>query len=256
MGKGGDYTFKARCHICSKDFFARYNVAARAKCCTLPTHKCRKGKKGGRNVRCVDNCCRSQYLAGVSSASMDSAIDPRKVLTDAEFGRVWRATQRLLDPEGITLRFIAATGCRLSESLLVRTEALQLQPAAVFSSVRIPTLKRKGRPLRTVHLSNKGDKIIVPELLRWAKGLKPDDLLFPVAKRTLQRALERILEPIKPDRESLVHILRHTRASQLTAAGADLNYVRQQLGWSSLEMAKIYTHTSQDKIVDVLDKIP
>ncbi|MGH9388715.1 MAG: tyrosine-type recombinase/integrase, partial [Vicinamibacteria bacterium] len=77
----------------------------------------------------------------------------------------------------------------------------------------------------------------------------------PVARRSLQKRLEGILEKFKPDREGLVHIFRHTKASQLVAAGADWQMVRQQLGWASLEMAKRYVHTDEEKISKVLERI-
>jgi len=183
---------------------------------------------------------------------MDSAIDPRYVLSDDEFARMMKASRKLDNPEGITIRFIARTGCRLQEALLVRRSNLEIVKG-VFSAIRIPTLKRAGRPVRRVYLSNKDD--FTEELKTWAQKMGPDDLLFPVARRTLQRKLEKILDVVKPNRASLVHLLRHTRASQLIAAGGDWGFVRQQLGWATLEMAKRYVHTNHDAIETVLGKI-
>lgn len=183
---------------------------------------------------------------------MDSAIDPRFVLDDGQFDRMWKASKKLEDPKGITIRFIASTGCRLEESSLVYLEHLDWT-AGEYSIVRITTIKRSGRPPRQVHIYN--DSEFARELRKWTKNAKPNEPLFPVARRTLQRAFEKILDPIKPDRASLVHILRHTRASQLIAKGANWNYVRQQLGWSSLEMAKRYVHADKDHIAKVLGKL-
>lgn len=252
VSKKGDYRIPATCHVCGEKFMARYNVGDRAKTCTPPDHKCRKGTKNGRKTPCLDECCRSKYYRGASAAAIDSAVDPRYVLSKHEFDSMWKSSLKLDDPEGVTIRFIARTGCRLKESALVMPGGLEWLRGP-YSIVRIPTIKRAGRPVRQVHLDNRDG--FTDELRRWAKRADPAVRLFPVARRTLQRALERVLEPIKPDRASLVHILRHTRASQLIAAGADWNYVRCQLGWARLEMAKRYVHTDTETIAEVLRKI-
>lgn len=246
------YTVAAVCSVCSKKFMARVNIGKKAKTCTPPDHVCRRKvlKRAGladKVVSCVESCCRSRYRKGAMSVAMDNTIDPRKVLSDDEFEKVWKATKRLQDPEGMTLRFIAKTGCRLGEALLVRKEAFFWQDGP-RSIVKIPTLKKKdkGRPPRSVHIKNKDE--FTPELRSWWKETRPGEPVFLVARRTLQRALEKILEKVKPERESLIHILRHTRASQLLAAGASPAYVRHQMGWSSIELAKIYAHVQEDEL--------
>lgn len=252
-----DYTVKAVCHVCQKPFYARYNLVGRAKTCTPKEHVCKRKveKRDGqrdRVITCVENCCKSQYRRGAAAASMDNAIDPRKVLSKEEFNETWKATKKISNPEGIALRFIASTGCRLSETMLVRKEYV-VWSNGPFSLVKIPTLKRKGRPQRSVHINNKGE--FAKELRAWVAGVEANAPLFMVAKRTLQDRLEKVFDKVKADRASLVHIFRHTRASQLVEAGAALNYVRQQLGWTNLEMAKIYVHTNEGDISDVLGKI-
>lgn len=253
-----EYRIKATCHVCGKPFLARYNMKGRAKVCTPPTHKCKSKveKRPGKRdhlITCIARCCKSEYRRGAASIAMDSAIDRRKVLSKQEFDKTWAEVGKLPAAEAMSLRFIALTGCRLGEAYLVRAPDFNFIPGP-YSTVRILTLKRKGKPPRTVHMSNKNP--FLRELRIWVKRLSEDsEPVFDVPRRTLQRALEGILDVVKPDREGLVHILRHTRASQLTKAGADPNYVRQQLGWSSLEMAKIYTHTDDESISKVLGNL-
>lgn len=254
--KKNPYRVQARCHVCGRGFLARYNVGRRAKICTSPKHVCKSKEinRGGKRklVTCIEKCCRSKYRRGVAQLNMDSAIDPRKVLSDDEYRNVVRRSYNYRDPYGIAVRFIAMTGCRLGESELVRKEDFLFAPGPL-STVRILTLKRDGRPPRSVHLPTAHK--ITKELKKWVAALKRDALAFPFDRRKLQWYFEEMLEGVKDDRQGLVHILRHTRASQLVAAGAALNYVRQQLGWANLEMAKIYTHTSENEISNVLSKI-
>lgn len=252
-----EYRVPATCYVCGRKFLARYNCGNRTKTCTPPTHECRRKtvKVPGRRdklVACVDGCCRSRYYRGASVSMTSSAIDARKFLSGDEYRKVVAATHRLEGPFGITIRFILETGCRLGEALLVRPDYFEWKTGPL-SIVRMPTLKKAGHPQLPVHIDNRSD--LAREMKGWLRRVKPGEPCFPVARRTLQRAFERIIDRIKPDRASLVHLLRHTRASRLIAAGFDWNYVRAQLRWSSIELAKIYVHTTEESVGKLMERL-
>lgn len=264
-----DYCVDAVCHVCSKEFKARYNMVDRAKVCTKPDHKCRREtiKVPGRRdkfISCVEGCCKSKYYKGTAGAASNTALDSRKFLNDDEYAKVLKASFKLDQPFGIGLRFTLETGCRCGETLLIRKRHLELTTGYwdkktekfvgnPLSVVRIPTLKKAGHPLLPVHLDNKGK--FIDELRGWVKKMKPDDLLFPMAKRTFQRVFERILDRVKPERASLVHILRHTRASRLVRSGLDPNTIRQEMRWASIELLKVYAHTTEDEVSAAFGKL-
>jgi integrase len=255
--KGNKYTVPANCHVCSKKFMARYNVGDRAKVCTPPSHKCKRktiyipGHKD-RLVVCIEKCCRSKYYKGAASAATSASLDSRKFLNDSEYTKTISETKKLPNPFGIGVRFTLEVGCRLGETLLVRKRHVEFKEGPL-SIVRIPTLKNTGHPLLPVHIDNKGKFIV--ELREFVKNLKPNDFLFSVARRTFQRTFERLLDKVKPDRSSLVHILRHTRASRLVASGLDPNTIRQEMRWKSIELLKVYSHTTEGEVATAFKKI-
>lgn len=252
-----EYCVDAACHVCSREFKARYNIGDRAKVCTPRDHVCKRkiirisGQKD-KLISCVEDCCRSKYYKGISSVASDIVIDSRKFLSDVEYKKVLVASKKLKNPFGIGLRFMVATGCWCGETLLVRKRHLEFKEGPL-SVVQIPTFRKAGHPALPVHLDNKAE--IVRELKKWSRRMKPDDFLFDMAKRTFQRIFERILDKIKPDRGSLVHLLRHTRARRLVQSGLDANSIRKEMRWASIKLFYVYAYKTKDEVSKAFKKI-
>lgn len=256
MGKSEEYRVPSSCYVCSKPFKARYNVAGRAKVCTPPSHRCVSEKKivngKEKKITCTQRCCRDRYRKASASMS-SSALDSRKYLNEGEYRKTIKAICALPD-QGLRLAlwFILETGCRLGEALLVRRGHLDWRPGKM-SVVMIPTEKKVGHPALPVHIDN-GTRFCA-DLRRWAQSLKSEAPLFSVGRRRIQRTFERILDKIKPDRASLVHILRHTRASRLSESGMAPNAIRSEMRWASIELLKVYEHTSEVAVAKALGRM-
>jgi integrase/recombinase XerD len=143
------------------------------------------------------------------------------------------------------------------------SEALHLQPADIDSKrMMIRVRQAKGNKDRYVMLSPR-----LLELLRlYWKAERPITWLFPARGNDqplgaclLQRVCQRarrdsgVRKPVTP------HTLRHSFASHLLEAGANIRTIQLLLGHNSLQTTAVYTHVSQSTVgstVSPFDLLP
>lgn len=151
-----------------------------------------------------------------------------------------------------------ATGMRLSELHGLDMGHLDLvaDQARVLGKGRKERIVPLGRPavaaLRRYELRRR-------EVL--ARATAPDRqavFLSPTGRRLSRRQIQNVvrgfLDRIADDSGLSTHSLRHSFATHLLDAGADLLAVKELLGHVSLSTTRIYTHIAKDRLKKVYDQ--
>jgi integrase/recombinase XerC len=172
--------------------------------------------------------------------------------------RAWEG--RFTDVRNLAiLELFYSTGLRLSELAGVNRDMLDL----VSQQLKV---RGKGRKERIVPIGDHAQLALRnyeakrDELTRTLGG-KVDRTAFFLSRtgtrigvRAVQLVVGKFLKEIDEDAGLSVHSLRHTFATHLLDAGADLRAVQELLGHASIATTQIYTHTSVERLKQVYAK--
>ena len=159
----------------------------------------------------------------------------------------WRRDRALLE-------FLYATGCRASELATLTLHDIHIDEKYCLCT-------GKGNKQRLVHLGNRA----VEAFKSWVKNER-DDLLSRFGEsnyaflsyRGKRIRRERIWGLVKKyalragiTMEISPHTMRHSFATHMLAAGADLRQVQEMLGHASIATTQIYTHVDMSRLKQV-----
>jgi integrase/recombinase XerC len=151
-----------------------------------------------------------------------------------------------------------ATGIRLSELQRLNLDDLDL----IGDQVKV---RGKGRKERIVPLGQAAVRALRRYELRRGEvapraALSDRRAVFlsergrRLSLRQIQLVVQKFLDTIAEDAGLSTHSLRHSFATHLLDAGADLLAVKELLGHTSLSTTRIYTHTSKERLKRVYDQ--
>lgn len=217
------------------------------------------------SLRAFFRFLRREGAVGTNPARGVSAPKPEKPLPSSLSVPEAAAVVEALDEETpagardrALLELLYATGLRVSELV----------------GLDLPDVDLAGRQLRTIGKGRKGRVVPFGErardavrewlseraLLRGARDRDGDEPLFLNARggrltdRSVRRILDRALLRAEVSREASPHTLRHSFATHLLSAGADLRTIQEFLGHASLQTTQRYTHLDADRLIEVYRK--
>lgn len=146
------------------------------------------------------------------------------------------------------LEFLYATGARISEVCQMKWSDLDEGRCTL-------RLKGKGRKERIVPLSE-------PLWARLKKRPENGPYVFPskrnpqkpLSERVARRWLRDFSQKAKLRKNLHPHMFRHSVATHLLDNGADLRFIQEILGHSSLQTTQKYLRVSKQKLLEVFDR--
>lgn len=172
------------------------------------------------------------------------------------FKRNRERTDTLMWRDQAILELLYATGVRASEFVNIRLRDIDLKQRTI-------RIMGKGRKERMVVFSQSSKETLEHYLDDVRPGIAGknhfefnNEYLFLNASgekltvRGLQYILEDIEKKIGTNYGLHPHIFRHSFATHLLEGGADLRVIQELLGHESLNTTQIYTHVSEEQILD------
>jgi integrase/recombinase XerD len=147
----------------------------------------------------------------------------------------------------IMLKLCYGMGLRVSEIVNLKIEDID------SASKRVLIAGAKGKKDRYVQLPES----ILEELRDYYKTYKPKSWLFEgayggqYAIRSAQTVFKNAMQLANINKTIGIHGLRHSYATHLIEAGADIRYLKELLGHNSIKTTQIYTHITDVAIAKI-----
>lgn len=152
------------------------------------------------------------------------------------------------------LLLLYGSGMRISEALGL---TLQQAPRLGRDVLRITGKGKKDRLIPVLPVTQRA----IDNYIKLCPfSLKPDEALFrgtkggPLSPRIIQLAIARLRCALHLPETATPHALRHSFATHLLSAGADLRQIQELLGHASLSTTQVYTEVDREHLLRVYDK--
>lgn len=155
------------------------------------------------------------------------------------------------------LEVLFSTGLRVSELVKLDRDKVDLDRRE-FGIIG------KGGRARVVFLSTRAADWIIRYLKERADHFRPlfirhkgkidpttSDEKMRLTPRSIQRMIKKYVRKIKLPVDATPHVLRHSFATDLLMAGADLRSVQEMLGHKNISTTQIYTHVTNRQLREI-----
>jgi site-specific recombinase XerD len=157
------------------------------------------------------------------------------------------------------LELLFSTGLRVSELASLNTDDINFERGEISvlgkgKKIRVVFLSPEALDALDQYLKNRGFKVADP-----TKKEKEDPLFLSKRDERLSvRSIERIVSKYASiagiTKKVSPHTLRHSFATDLLMAGADIRSVQSMLGHSSITTTQVYTHVTDQHLREVHQK--
>lgn len=151
------------------------------------------------------------------------------------------------------LLLLYGCGLRISEAVSLTRRTAPIDGRDVMM------IKGKGGKERLVPVLTIVSQAIEHYLTLCPYTIAPSDALFlgarggPLSPRLIQLTMERLRNELGLPETATPHALRHSFATHLLSAGADLRQIQELLGHASLSTTQIYTEVDRERLLAVYD---
>ncbi len=204
---------------------------------------------------------REQIVPGNPAAALRSPRQPHRLprfLSTDEISLLLAAPNdddRYAVRDRAILEFLYSTGCRVGELEALSEEDVDLRGAGA-------RIKGKGRRERLAPLGSFALEALrawFPLRLSQMAGPRENALFINrygtrLSARSVGRMLEKYIARAGLSGRTSPHTLRHSFATHLLEAGADLRSVQELLGHKNLETTQIYTHVTVERMRKIYDR--
>jgi integrase/recombinase XerC len=151
------------------------------------------------------------------------------------------------------LLLLYGAGLRISEALALKTKD------APTHSRDVARIVGKGGKERLAPILPVAIDAIAEYRRLCPYPLEPESPLFlgarggPLSPRIIQLAVAKLRDALELPHNATPHALRHSFATHLLSAGADLRQIQELLGHASLSTTQIYTEVDRDRLLAVYE---
>ena len=157
------------------------------------------------------------------------------------------------------LEIFYGTGIRISELVGLSPKDLNLEQRSVKvlgkgKKERILPLGKKTIEVIKSYLEFRTEHIKNKKLASYPSGLFLNQRGQTISVRGVRKIMNQYIRTNNFSKNISPHSLRHTFATHMLEAGADLRAIQEMLGHVSLSTTQKYTHLTVDRLIETYDK--
>ena len=155
------------------------------------------------------------------------------------------------------LEVFFSTGLRVSELVKLDKDKIDLERREFGiigkgGRARVVFLSTRAAEWLKKYLNSREDNY-KPVFIRHKGKMDPStpDEKMRISPRSVQRMIKKYVRKIKLPVDATPHVLRHSFATDLLMAGADIRSVQEMLGHKNISTTQIYTHVTNKQLRDI-----